>query len=297
MRRVAMVPVTLAALLWAGCGGSERSASVPSPAPSPRAAAPAAAAPDRDSFTASGPLVVENQVDVAALRDGVVTQLRADTGTAVSQGQLLGMLDDRQVSADLDAAEAKVRSIEANLKNWESEAKVLEADYQRAQKLWDAQLITKEQLEHARYAAEADQFEIQRERESLNNARATRDSLALERDKTRILAPFRGIVARRYVRVGQRVAQGDRLFWVTATGPLRVKFALPERFLASVHKGDAVQVTSQDVPGSAHTAKVILVSPVVDPSSGTIEVTAELEGAPGELRPGMTANILVETRR
>jgi membrane fusion protein (multidrug efflux system) len=290
-----MVPVTLAALLWSGCGGSEHA---PAPAPPQRVAAPAPTpAPDQGSFTASGPLVVENQVDVAAQREGVVSELLADTGTGVKKDQLLGQLDDRQIAADLEAASAKVRSIEANLKNWESEAKVLEADYQRAQKLWDAQLITKEQLEHARYAAQADQFEVTRERESLNNARATRDSLALERDKTRILAPFSGIVARRYVRVGQRVAVGDRLFWVTATGPLRVKFALPERFLGSVHKGDTVAVSSADVPGASHAARVILVSPVVDPSSGSIEVTAQLEGEPGEFRPGMTANIRVDTRR
>ena len=65
----------------------------------------------------------------------------------------------------------------------------------------------------------------------LTNAQAAERSLELEKEKTRITAPFDGIVARRYVRVGQKVAISDRLFWVTAVAPLEVKFTLPERFL------------------------------------------------------------------
>jgi membrane fusion protein (multidrug efflux system) len=80
------------------------------------------------------------------------------------------------------------------------------------------------------------------------------------------------------------------LFWVTAVGPLRVKFTLPERFLGSVKKGDELSVSAADEQ-QKHTAKVLQVSPVVDPSSGTIEVLAEVMGAAPDLRPGMTANV------
>jgi membrane fusion protein (multidrug efflux system) len=158
--------------------------------------------------------------------------------------------------------------------------------------MWEAQLITKQDLEHARYKVEADEFEVERARENLHNAQATAKSLALELGKTRIQAPFNGVVARRYVRAGQQVAIGDRLFWVTAVGPLRVKFTLPERFLSHVKKGDELSVTAAD-DLQKYTAKVIQVSPVVDPSSGTIEVLAEVMGAAPGLRPGMTANVIL----
>ena len=167
-------------------------------------------------FVASGPIVVENQVDVAALREGVIDSILAEPNTHVHKGQLLARLDDRQISADLDAASAKTRSIKADLKNWEAETKVLESDLVRAQKLWEAGVFTKETLEHAQYKVEADKFEINRQTELLTNAQATERSLELEKEKTRITAPFDGIVARRYVRVGQKVGISDRLFWVTA---------------------------------------------------------------------------------
>ncbi len=56
-------------------------------------------------------------------------------------------------------------------------------------------------------------------------------------------------------------------------------------------KGDELPVTASDGEQQKHTAKVLQVSPVVDPSSGTIEVLAEVVGAAADLRPGMTANV------
>ncbi|MGO9086652.1 MAG: biotin/lipoyl-binding protein [Terriglobales bacterium] len=104
------------------------------PAPQPASVA-TPAVPADDGYTASGPIVVENQVDVAAQRGGVVVQILAEPGTRVSKGQLLAKLDDRQLLSDLEAARAKTASTEDDLNNWKAEAQVLEADYQRARKM------------------------------------------------------------------------------------------------------------------------------------------------------------------
>ena len=246
---------------------------------------PSTSASQPNEFLASGPIIVENEVDVAAQRDGVVAKISAEPGTALKTGQLLATLDDRQISADLEAARAKTRSTENDLKNWEAEAKVLESDYARAQKMWEAQIIPKEQLEHARYKAESDQWDVKRVSELLTNAKATELSLELEMEKTRIAAPFNGVVARRYIRAGQSVVKNDRL---------RIRVTLPEKFLGQVHPGTIVGITV--VEGSdprRYRAKVIEVSPVVDPSSDTIEVLAELTGDTAGLRPGMRADLHV----
>src|SRR5580692_9477125 len=88
------------------------------PAPSGASApAPPASIPAIDnSFTVSGPLTVEHQLDVLAQRDGVIAELKSEAGARVQAGDLLAQLDDRQVVADLEAARAKTRSIEADLK-------------------------------------------------------------------------------------------------------------------------------------------------------------------------------------
>ncbi|MGO9404501.1 MAG: efflux RND transporter periplasmic adaptor subunit [Terriglobales bacterium] len=297
---LALILLGAALLPWLAC--SSKSAEViaaPSPAPSgepapaPSANLPASAA----GFTVSGPLIVEHELDVLAQRDGVVAELLSDAGAHVRTGDLLAQLDDRQLAADLEAARAKTHSTEADLKAWQAEARVLQSDSDRAQKMWDAQLITREQLDHAKFKAEADRFDVQRVEQLLVNARETQRSLELELEKTRIRAPFSGVVARRYVRQGQQVAKGDRLFWVTAEGPLQMRFTLPEKFIGRIHKGQELPMMTPDLPDQKYKVRVEEVSPVVDPASSTIEVTVELEGKPGLLRPGMDASVNLENLR
>ena len=283
-------------LALVSCEDSSRSltstASAASPAVSHTATATPATEPQPD-FLASGPLIVENQLDVASQREGIVSRLYVDTGRSVRRGELLATIDDRQLHADHDAAEAKLQAIEADVKNWEAEVKVLQSDLDRTEKMWAAQLITKEQLDHARFKVEADKFELERERHNLQNQQAVLRSLDFEMQKTQITAPFDGVVARRYVRAGQKIAIGDRLFWVTAIAPLRVKFTLPERFAGHVRVGQLLSVSTAESASASHPAKIIQVSPVVDPASGTIEIMAELSGKPFDLRPGMTAQVRV----
>ena len=106
-------------------------------------------------------------------------------------------------------------------------------------------------------------------------------SLELELEKTKVTAPFSGLIARRYVREGQNVSKGDRFFWVTAEAPLLMRFTLPEKYFGRVRPLQQLEITSPDIPGEKHAARVKQISPVVDPSSGTFEVLVELTGDRG----------------
>jgi len=288
-----------AALVAAGCGDTSGSvpavtnaAAVPS---APRAPQPPDAADN--GLVVTGPIIVEHQVDVMAQRDGVLAKVFFDAPARVKSGTVIARMDDRQIAANLEAARAKSRSIAADLKNWEAEAQVLKADYGRAQKLWAAGLISEEQLEHAKYKAESDQWDIKRVNEMLNTAHQEELSLGLELDKTKITAPFDGLIARRYVREGQSVSKGDRLFWVTAEAPLLIRFTLPEEYFGRVRSGQQFEITSPDVRGEKHSARIKEISPVIDPASGTFEVLVQLQGDRGSLRPGMTANFEIGNPR
>jgi membrane fusion protein, multidrug efflux system len=298
MRSGVLIVALSTALLAAGCGDGKSPVSgvtnaAPAPAPLTAKPAPAVETPDQ-SLVVSGPIIVEHQIDVTAQRDGVLEKLYFDAPARVKGGAVLAQMDDRQTAANLEAARAKSRSIADDLNNWKAEARVLEADYVRAQHLWDLGLISQEDLQHAQYKAESDQWDIKRVQENLNNAHEEERSFELELAKTRITAPFDGVIARRYVREGEAVTKGERLFWVTAEAPLMMRFTLPEKYFGHIHAAQTFEVTSQDFPGETHEARVKEVSPVVDPSSGTFEVLVQLTGKTGSLRPGMTANLKIE---
>jgi membrane fusion protein (multidrug efflux system) len=277
------------AFILGGC--SNQSGSVQAAAPAPALAVMPRSHVPPPAFETSGPVIVENQVDVAAQREGVVASILVDVAARVKKGDLLAQLDDRQLSADREAADAKVKSLTEDLKHWEALRSVREADLSRSEEMWKYNIISAQQVEHDRYTVIGTKYEIARQQQDLRNAQESLRSLEVELEKTRIRAPFDGVVARRYIRVGQRIANNDRLFWVSATGPLIVKFTLPQDFIGKIHPGDEIHIDSPSALN--HTAKVRLISPVVDPASSTIEVQAQVHGEPADLAPGMTVSISV----
>jgi len=289
---LALLAMFVVTVLLPACSSNPTPAGAAASLPSkPAAETTSQPQPVPTDYIASGPIVVEDQVELAAQRDGVVAEVFVETGVPVKEGQFLARLDDRQLTADRDAAAAKARSTEADLKNLEAGAKVAKAERDRSEEMWKANIIAKQQEEKAKYQYDATEFEVERQREDMKYAQETLRSLELELEKTRITAPFDGVVARRYLHVGQEVAKNDRLFWISAVAPLRVKFSLPEAYLGRVRKGTELIIVASATPSEVHQARVVLVSPVVDPSSDTIDITAELQGPSTNLRPGMTANI------
>ncbi len=249
----------LALLLLSGCDSKQpdpppsvtQAATLPpAPASQPSPQPPASAQPvgPRD-YTTSGPLVVEQQANVIADRDGRVTAVNVDLGDRVRRGQLLASLDDRALQADFAARAAHLESLRAQLREWPAEQRGAEA--------------AESELRGAKVLLEG----------------------------SRIVAPFDGVVARRSVRAAQQVKKGDELFWVTAEGPLHIVFTVPESAMQAFSRGAPLELDSAALPSLRQPAKVVKVSPVVDPASGSIEVNALLEHPSPSLKPGMSMQI------
>jgi membrane fusion protein (multidrug efflux system) len=68
-------------------------------------------------------------------------------------------------------------------------------------------------------------------------------------------------------------------------------FTVPEKFINQIKKGLEVTLTTSDLPDRSYKARVIEVSPVIDPSSGSFEVLIQVEKSRTDLRPGMNASV------
>jgi len=119
------------------------------------------------------------------------------------------------------------------------------------------------------------------------------DRLELEIDQTRLRAPFSGAVVTRYIREGQEVAKGDKCFRVSQLGPLQVQFQVAETAGPRPRDGALVNLSLVEDSGRSLTARVVKVSPIVDPASDSYNVTAELTGKGlADLRPGMAVRVV-----
>jgi membrane fusion protein (multidrug efflux system) len=245
----------------------------------------------------SGPVTVEQQLDIVALRPGVIVALPVDVDTVVKKDQVMARLDARQLEADRSNAAHKVESLNADMKNWESELQVREADMRRAEAMHKEGINTQEAYDHAKYEVTASQYEVERQRGEMLSAEANVQSIDLELEKTKLVAPFNGVVSQRYVRLGQYVTAGEKLFRLIGTSPLEVQFTLPAADIARLKRGDRVIVSATPEFQQTAIAVVTQISPVIDPGSGMIEITAVMQGKSVGFIPGAIASIRITSAK
>src|SRR5580658_344842 len=219
-------------------------------------------------------------VTVSSEQPGTVLEVHVDDTQAVAAGALLVQLDpaDAQVAmanaeADLARTVQQVRGLfaqdaqlRAQIDERESALRTAESDLARRKGLLDDGAISGEELAHARdnvismraaVAAAREQLaqtvaqtqgtRIATHPQVLAAAAAVRNA-ALALHRTRLVAPVSGLVAKRNVQVGQRIAAGTPLLAVVPLDDVWVDANFKEVQLAHMHAGQSVEV-SADVYG------------------------------------------------
>jgi RND family efflux transporter MFP subunit len=259
------------------------------PAAASSADSPAPASPG--TFTAYGPLVAEQQADLAAQRDGRITAVAVGIGDHVRAGQLLAQMDDSLLSSQYQAQKARVAAAQADVRDWEAEKLSEQADLRRADQLLDAKVISQDVWEHTKYKLDETNEEVDRYKSEETVAEAELNTTNLQVQQSRIVAPFAGVVGRVSVRAEQQVKEGDILFWVTAVAPLRVLFTVPESAMRGLRVGSALDLSTPDYPGLHQAGHILRLSSVIDPASGSIQVVGAVDHPSPLLKPGMSMQV------
>jgi RND family efflux transporter MFP subunit len=299
MRRTMNLPIAALALLIAGCGDSSRGPDSTAAAPAPATSSPARPATPPTVSKASEPgdvlsvLSVEHQVDLSTERDGVVVSVSKDEGSAVKAGDILGQLDDRTLQMELAKARNDLTVAENNVKFKEAELKAKGAALKRQQQLRAFGLSSEADLEAAEFEAKGAEYDLHGWQALVESSHSEIHRLEIQLDQTRLRAPFSGVVVRRYVREGQAVAKNDKCFRVSQLAPLQVQFQVPESSAKRPQTGAPVDLSLVGDSNRSFSARVVKVSPTVDPASDSYDVTARLVG-PGisDLRPGMAVHVV-----
>ena len=238
-------------------------------------------------------LSVEQEVDVLAQRRGVVMEIASDQGAVVQKGAVLARLDERELQAQLDRAQADLQVAQNNVKYNEAELKAREAAHRRAQEMRKAGLNSDADLEEAEFRAQGARFDLESWRSVVARNQAEIRMLELELEKTRIRAPFQGVVVSRAIRLGQDVLVDEKCFRLSQLSPLLVRFLVPEASAQIPRIGDSVDLVLHADQQRRYAARIKKVSPVVDAASGSYDVTAQLAGPNLQsLRPGMSVRVL-----
>ncbi len=264
----------LALLALAGCRGSHPQAEAAAGAPVPvrtLALAPAAAI---DRVEVTGSLHGARDAVLAAKVMGTVVEIRKGAGQAVRKGEVLVVLDDREVRGNIGQAEGALAQARAA-------ASLAEANLHRFERLKERGAASQLELDQARYQHETAQGAVRQAEGAVATAGSYRAS-------AQIPSPFDGQVVDRLIEVGDMAAPGRPLLRVEDASSLRLHVSLAETQAAVAQPGDSVEVTVPSLPGRAWTGTVAEVVPAVDPATRTQLVKIDLP-QDAALRSGLFA--------
>lgn len=220
-----------------------------------------------------------------------MVNIAVQIGDHVKSGQLLAQLDDRELRSVAEAQKAHISAAQAQVADWEAAQKSAAADLRRADQLRADKIISEEDWEVAKYKVDETAAQVERYRSEKAAAEADFTTANLQLEQSRIVAPFSGVVGRSSARPAQQVKAGDVLFWITAEAPLKVLFTVPESFMAEFSSGKALELSTPDYPALRQTGRIVRVSPVVDPASGSVQVIGQVVRPSPLLKPGMSMQV------
>jgi membrane fusion protein (multidrug efflux system) len=216
-----------------------------------------------DKFEAVGTIEASEAITVVSEIDAAVVSLPFEEGSFIKRGELIARLDDTQLAAEVARAEALHEQSHVN--------------YERVKAVVDQKAGTPQDLDDAAAGLKVADANL-----ALAKARFA---------KTRIVAPFDGIIGARRVSVGSYIRAGQAITELANIDAIRVNFSAPERFLSKLTRGAEVGVSTTAFPGYEVKGKIIAIEPVLDPETRNARIVARVPNPGRKFRPGMSADV------
>lgn len=233
----------------------------------------------------SGSLAPLVQSAVKAKIAGEVARIHVREGQAVTQGQVIVELDNPDLRSRVDAAVADLEERQARLsiaaKNRDTNQALLRRQF-ISQNAYDQVHSTHQASEAAVRWADA---QVAQARNALNDAV--------------VRSPIAGIVAKRLVNGGERVAPDMVLLTVVDLSRMELEATVPAADIPGIKVGQPVRFTVDGFSGRRFSGHVARINPVVEAASRAIKLFVAVDNADHALRGGMFAEgevTLSETR-
>lgn len=237
-----------------------------------------------------------------------IKQILVNEGEVVKAGQVMAVLDNSVLQAELNQAKAEVESNQAVVQQRfaalaQTRASLTEAErtFDRNQQLANAGAISRQELDTratavatAREAVRVADAEISSAQADVRSSIARVQQLQTQVEQTQVRAPAEGIVAEKNVEIGNVTAPTQQLFSIIRGGLLELEADVPAIQLPQVRIGARAQITSDAESRVRLQGKVREIAPLVDPESRQAEVKIDLPST-SLLRPGMFARATITT--
>jgi RND family efflux transporter MFP subunit len=256
--------------------------------------------PSNASLTLPGNTAAWYASTIYARVDGYVGKWFVDIGDHVKKSQVLATIETPDLDAELTAAQAKLKSAQADVSVRQAQAGFAKTTYQR----WrdSPKGVVSEQERDAKkadFGSAAAQLNA-----ALANVTADQGAvdrlMALTRFKE-VTAPYDGVITQRHIDIGNLVTAGSNasttpLYRMSSNDPIRVFVDAPQRVAADMVLGTGATMTADDLPDHPFHGIVTRTANAIDPASRTLRVEVDVPNPNRLLVPGMYVQVAFELK-
>ncbi|MGB9491053.1 MAG: efflux RND transporter periplasmic adaptor subunit [Terriglobales bacterium] len=271
------------------------------------------------SLTVAGQFQPYQQVDLHAKVSGYIRWIKVDIGDRVHKGEVLALLEVPELQNQVEGAQAEVRHSQSDITRAQSEVvsaestySALHADYTRLEEASKERpgLIAEQELDDARAKDQqaAAQVGVAKAsvdvmQQQLGVSKATRSRLETMSGYEQIVAPFAGVVTKRYADTGTLIQAGQDnntntlpVVQVAQSDLLRLRMPVPESDVPYIQVGGDVQVKVNST-GHTFTGKIIRFSRALDTNTRTMLTEVDVPNRDLSLNPGMYAETTIQLQQ
>ncbi|NCT81822.1 MAG: efflux RND transporter periplasmic adaptor subunit [Comamonadaceae bacterium] len=248
---------------------------------------------------ATGYVTARRMATVSAQITGTLTEVLIDEGFKVRKGQVLARLDDSGLKAGLAAAEAQIRTAEANLGQLRAQLAQAQADERRQAELAASGMTTRQSREQAATAVKTVSAQLEAAQRQIEAAQAQARQARVNFDYATVRAPFDGVVTARAAQVGEIISPLSAGGGFTRTGvgtivdmdSLEVNVDVNEAYIAQVKPDMPCEAVLDAYPDWKIPAHVVAVIPSADRGKATVKVRVALEQKDDRVVPDMGVRV------
>lgn len=222
--------------------------------------------PLEEIINTTGNLIAYEAVEIRPERSGKILELHIEESSIVSEGKLLAQIDDSELQAQKERL-----NVELDL---------AKKEVARGRELLTIQGVSAEEMDRLINRVEA--------------IKAEKKVIDVQIEKSRIYAPFSGVLGLRQVSKGAYVTPNDAIIDLKQVNPIKLEFDVPEKFLTKIKVGQLLKFTIVGATG-VFEAKVYALDNEISPLTRTFKVRALASNKNRILKPGQFAKITVVT--
>ena len=250
-------------------------------------------------LNASGYVTARRQATVSSKFTAKVTQVLIEEGMVVDTGQVLARLDDSNISANFDLAQAQLVSAQKGLKETETLLNEAKINYDRSRRLVEQGLASEAELDRGRALAGSLAAQLERKRADVDVAARQVDIYRQQLEDAIIRAPFAGVIVAKNAQPGEMISPISAGGGFTRTGigtivdmsSLEIEIDVNEAYINRVTAGQEVVATLDAWPDWKIPCHVIAIIPTADRQKATVEVRVGFNELDPRILPDMGVKV------